>query len=203
MIPIAGDQVTNDIAVSLRTPTHHAEEIKMKFACALSQLANSDETIEVPRAKFKTLNDVFETALAQEQSVSKQIDALYDQGAEGKAVFAITHPVLLPTALRRLDEDDRIEKLVVTNTIPISDGAHTCKKIRQLSVAPLIAETIQRIAAELHVAPEQVEACDERVEGFVERVGMYLSEGYPEVLPIPVLPPLSLRVIPAGGAAST
>jgi len=48
VIPIAGDQVTNDIAVSLRTPTHHAEEIKMKFACALSQLANTDETIEVP-----------------------------------------------------------------------------------------------------------------------------------------------------------
>jgi len=48
VIPIAGDQVTNDIAVSLRTPTHHAEEIKVKFACALSQLANSDETIEVP-----------------------------------------------------------------------------------------------------------------------------------------------------------
>src|SRR5512138_1709102 len=48
VIPIAGDQVTNDIAVSLRTPTHHAEEIKMKFACALSQLANADETIEVP-----------------------------------------------------------------------------------------------------------------------------------------------------------
>ncbi|HXS90677.1 MAG TPA: cell division protein FtsA, partial [Steroidobacteraceae bacterium] len=45
VIPIAGDQVTNDIAVSLRTPTHHAEEIKLKFACALSQLANSDETI--------------------------------------------------------------------------------------------------------------------------------------------------------------
>src|SRR5512138_698072 len=48
VIPIAGDQVTNDIAVSLRTPTHHAEEIKMKYACALSQLANADETIEVP-----------------------------------------------------------------------------------------------------------------------------------------------------------
>jgi cell division protein FtsA len=48
VIPIAGDQVTNDIAVSLRTPTHYAEEIKIKFACALSQLANADETIEVP-----------------------------------------------------------------------------------------------------------------------------------------------------------
>ncbi len=48
VIPIAGTQVTNDIAVSLRTPAHHAEEIKIKYACALSQLANSEETIEVP-----------------------------------------------------------------------------------------------------------------------------------------------------------
>lgn len=48
VIPIAGDQVTNDIAVALRTPTHHAEDIKIKYACALTQLANPDETIEVP-----------------------------------------------------------------------------------------------------------------------------------------------------------
>ena len=48
VLPIAGDQVTNDIAVSLRTPPPHAEEIKIKYACALSQLANPDETIEVP-----------------------------------------------------------------------------------------------------------------------------------------------------------
>jgi cell division protein FtsA len=48
VIPIAGDQVTNDIAVSLRTPLQYAEEIKIKYACALSQLANADETIEVP-----------------------------------------------------------------------------------------------------------------------------------------------------------
>ena len=48
VIPIAGDQVTNDIAVALRTPTQYAEEIKIKYACALRQLANADETIEVP-----------------------------------------------------------------------------------------------------------------------------------------------------------
>jgi cell division protein FtsA len=48
VIPIAGDQVTNDIAVALRTPTQFAEEIKIKYACALSQLANAEETIEVP-----------------------------------------------------------------------------------------------------------------------------------------------------------
>ena len=48
VIPIAGDQVTNDIAVALRTPTQNAEEIKMKYACALAQLASPEETIEVP-----------------------------------------------------------------------------------------------------------------------------------------------------------
>ena len=48
VIPIAGDQVTNDIAVALRTPAQYAEEIKIKYACALTQLARLDETIEVP-----------------------------------------------------------------------------------------------------------------------------------------------------------
>jgi cell division protein FtsA len=48
VIPIAGDQVTNDIAVALRTPTQHAEDIKVQYACALTQLANNDESIEVP-----------------------------------------------------------------------------------------------------------------------------------------------------------
>lgn len=48
VIPIAGDQVTNDIAVAMRTPTQYAEDIKIKYACALAQLANAEEMIEVP-----------------------------------------------------------------------------------------------------------------------------------------------------------
>jgi len=48
VIPIAGDQVTNDIAIALRTPTQHAEDIKVQYACALTQLANPEESIEVP-----------------------------------------------------------------------------------------------------------------------------------------------------------
>lgn len=47
VIPIAGDQVTNDIAVALRTPTQSAEQIKRKFACALPELASSEEMVEV------------------------------------------------------------------------------------------------------------------------------------------------------------
>lgn len=48
VIPIAGDQVTNDIAVALRTPTQYAEQIKIEYACALRQLTSLEDTIEVP-----------------------------------------------------------------------------------------------------------------------------------------------------------
>ena len=73
VIPIAGDQVTNDIAVSMRTPTQHAEDIKIRYACALSQLANPDETIEVPsvgerpprRLARQTLAEVVEPRYAE------------------------------------------------------------------------------------------------------------------------------------------
>lgn len=48
VIPIAGDQVTNDIAIALRTPTKHAEDIKIKYGCTLSSLVGPNDTIEVP-----------------------------------------------------------------------------------------------------------------------------------------------------------
>ena len=48
VIPIAGDQITNDIAMALRTPTKEAEEIKRRYGCALRELADSQETVEVP-----------------------------------------------------------------------------------------------------------------------------------------------------------
>ncbi len=77
-------------------------------------------------------------------SVLKQIGALYDHGATGKAYFAITHGVLLPTALKRLEEDERIAKLVVTNTIPVpAEKRHS--KLEVLSIAPLLADIINRI----------------------------------------------------------
>ncbi|MCZ6718529.1 MAG: cell division protein FtsA [Gammaproteobacteria bacterium] len=65
VIPIAGDQVTNDIAVALRTPTQHAEDIKVKYACALTQLANADETIEVPSVGERPPRRLARQALAE------------------------------------------------------------------------------------------------------------------------------------------
>jgi ribose-phosphate pyrophosphokinase len=77
-------------------------------------------------------------------SVLKQVDALYDAGAAPGACLAITHPVLLPTALARLDADDRIEQLVVTNTLPVPPHKRHPKLV-VLSIAPLLADIIYRI----------------------------------------------------------
>jgi cell division protein FtsA len=64
VIPIAGDQVTNDIAMALRTPTEFAEELKIKYACALSQLASPDEMIKVPGVGERAPRELSRQALA-------------------------------------------------------------------------------------------------------------------------------------------
>lgn len=88
-------------------------------------------------------------------SVLKQIDVLYDQGADGGCCFSITHPVLLPTALEILDRDDRIEKLVVTNTIPIPpEKLHP--KLEVISIAPLLAGIIKDIHEGHSISPKLV-----------------------------------------------
>ncbi|ARS54227.1 cell division protein FtsA [Kushneria konosiri] len=65
VIPIAGDQVTNDIAMALRTPTQYAEDIKVKYACALTQLASSDEMIKVPSVGDRPARDLSRQHLAE------------------------------------------------------------------------------------------------------------------------------------------
>ena len=82
VLPIAGAQATNDIAVSLRTPTLHAEEIKIKYACALSQLANPDETIEVP-----SVGDRPPRRLAR-QTLAEVVESRYEE------LFTLVHDEL-------------------------------------------------------------------------------------------------------------
>ncbi|MEW5248063.1 cell division protein FtsA [Microbulbifer sp. 2201CG32-9] len=65
VIPIAGDQVTNDIAMALRTPTPHAEDLKIKYACALAKLAGEGETIKVPSVGDRAPRDLSRQALAE------------------------------------------------------------------------------------------------------------------------------------------
>lgn len=65
VIPIAGDQVTNDIAMALRTPTQNAEELKVKYACALASLARPEESIEVPSVGDRAPRELSRQALAE------------------------------------------------------------------------------------------------------------------------------------------
>lgn len=65
VIPIAGDQVTNDIAVALRTPTQSAEEIKLKYGCALVDVAHAEEMIEVPSVGDRPRRRLTRRALAE------------------------------------------------------------------------------------------------------------------------------------------
>ena len=76
--------------------------------------------------------------------------ALKDHGATHVAAF-ITHPVLSGPAVERLSKSV-IDQLVVTDTIPLSEAAQNCDKIRQLSVAALLAETMRRISDEESVS---------------------------------------------------
>ncbi|MBY4676355.1 cell division protein FtsA [Marinobacterium arenosum] len=65
VLPIAGDQVTNDIAMALRTPSQHAEAIKTRYACALAQLASVNEMIKVPSVGDRPPRDLSRQALAE------------------------------------------------------------------------------------------------------------------------------------------
>lgn len=65
VIPVAGDQVTNDIAMALRTPTQNAEDIKIRYACALTQLADTQEIIKVPSVGERPPRTLSRQALAE------------------------------------------------------------------------------------------------------------------------------------------
>lgn len=73
VIPIAGDQVTNDIAMALRTPTAHAEELKIKYACALAKMTGPDETIKVPSVGDRAPRNL------SRQSLAEVVEPRYDE----------------------------------------------------------------------------------------------------------------------------
>ncbi len=77
-------------------------------------------------------------------SVFRELDVLYDNGAEGKTCLAITHAVLLPKALQLMEQDDRIGKMVVTNTLPVGQEKRS-DRIEVISIAPLLAGIINDI----------------------------------------------------------
>ncbi len=87
------------------------------------------------------MDDMIDTA----GTLVKAAEVLKERGA--KSVYAYcTHPVFSGPAIERIAKGSALDEVVVTNTIPLSQAAQACAKIRQVSVAPLMAEVIQRIA---------------------------------------------------------
>ena len=76
VIPIAGDQITNDVAVALRTPTQSAEDIKIKHGCALRQLADPREVVEVQGTDGRESRQLSVQTLAE--VIEPRVVELYD-----------------------------------------------------------------------------------------------------------------------------
>ncbi len=87
------------------------------------------------------MDDMIDTA----GTLVKAAEVLKERGA--KKVYAYcSHPIFSGPAIERISKGDALDEVVVTNTIPLGEAANNCAKIRQVNVAPLIAETIRRIA---------------------------------------------------------
>lgn len=85
------------------------------------------------------LDDMVDTA----GTLTQAVDSIMKNGAV-KVVAVATHPVFSGPAISRIGES-QLELMVVTDTIPLKEQAKSCKKIHVISVAPVIAEAIQRI----------------------------------------------------------
>jgi cell division protein FtsA len=90
VIPIAGDQVTNDIAIALRTPTRNAEDIKIKYGCALQELIDANEMIDIPALGDRTGKRLPRRALAE------VVEARYEE------LFTLAYQELRRSGLEQL-----------------------------------------------------------------------------------------------------
>jgi cell division protein FtsA len=132
-IPIAGDQVTNDLAVWLRTPTQHAEEIKIKHGCAVSRLVGPEETLEIPSIGERPAHQLARRGLAE--VVEPRLEELL---------------LLVQQELRRSGFDDLIASgMVVTGGTSKTPGL--------LDLAEEVFQRPVRLGLPQHVTgPEQV-----------------------------------------------
>ena len=131
VIPIAGDQVTNDIAMALRTPSQHAEEIKIRFACALTQLAGADQTIKVPSVGDRAPRDL------SRQSLAEVVEPRYDE------LFT-----LIQAELRRSGYEDLIPSGIVLTggTSKMEGAAELAEEIFHMPVRVGYPQSIEGLA---------------------------------------------------------
>jgi len=126
----AAKQLNSDLAIiDKRRPKHNVAKVMNIIG-------------EVEGRTCVIMDDMVDTA----NTLCEAAAALKDNGA-AKVVAYCTHPVLSGNAVERIT-NSTLDELVVTNTIPLQPDAKACKKIRQLSAAEILAETIRRISNE-------------------------------------------------------
>ena len=140
------------------------EERDEEFEPAAARIKSYKELADVPEALKELLPSSFDiigdvagrTCLIMDDMVDtantlcEAAKALKEKGAERVLAYC-THGVLSGPAIERI-EKSAIDELVVTDTIPLQENARNCKRIRQLSAAELLAETMRRINAEESVS---------------------------------------------------
>lgn len=145
VIPIAGNQVTNDIAVALRTPTQAAEDIKLSSACALVSMVNSQEYVEVPSVAERPGRQLPRKILAE------VIEPRYDE------LFSLVH-----AELRRSGFED----LIAAGIVLTGGGA-------QLAGVVDLAESVFRMPVRLG-APEKTNGLKEVIQNPIYSTGVGL-----------------------------
>lgn len=181
VIPIAGDQVTNDIAMALRTPTQHAEKIKIKYACALTQLAKADDTIKVPSVGERPPRDLSRQALAE--VVEPRYDELF---------------TLIQSELRRSGFEDMVAAGIVLTggTAKMEGAAELAEEIFHMPVRlarpqgvsgltdvinnPIYSTAVGLLlyAAQQQKNKTQNQRTDETKKGFLTNLKDWLKSGF-------------------------
>ena len=125
VIPIAGDQMTNDIAMTLRTPTKEAEELKIRHGCALRQLADPNDIIEVPGVGDRPPRKLSRQTLAE--VIEPRIEELY----------TLVQPELRQLGLRGAAlVGDRADRRLGAACRGWSSSARRCSTCRCASACP-------------------------------------------------------------------
>ncbi|MCK5727835.1 MAG: cell division protein FtsA [Methylococcales bacterium] len=145
VIPIAGDQVTNDIAVALRTPTKNAEQIKCQYACALTTLTNDEELIEVPSIGERSPRNI------STKNLSEVVEPRYEELM-----------LLVQAELRRSGYED-----LITAGVVFTGGSSKVKGLAQL------AESIFRIPVRIGM-PQHVSGLTDVVQNPIYSTGVGL-----------------------------
>ena len=150
VLPIAGDQITSDIAMALRTPTPEAEEIKIRYGCALRQLADPNEMVEVPGLGDRGPRQLSRQTLAEviEPRVEELYSLVREELQRSGYLELLSSGIVLTggssTMLGMVELGEEIFHMPVRMGVPRYQGglAHVVRNPRYATVVGLLLEGV-------------------------------------------------------------